>query len=264
MHLCLTVECIASGLHLSVFWLGSTPLRPFLPHPLPRPSPHSFRTPCPSPPPIPSALPAPALPPFLPHSLPRPSPHSFRRPCPRPSSRSGYHHDWDTRVYDPANRTPMPPGLEGLADALYRIAARVSPRAPGHDCDFVAEGVWGRGPRRVCCCTGMTGLFVAAFPRSNRLALVLHGESQLHMHGLGLSGGYCVFVRCSVSALSLVSLTDPGGRRAVAAVPERSITPSLDVMDHNRRAPCSHDLQRKGPGAVFWLCQRSPRMTCPV
>ena len=54
------------------------------------------------------------------------------------------------------------------------------------------------------CCTEMAGLFVAAFPRSNMLAFVLHGDSQFLLHGLGLFGGYCVFGRCSVSALPLV------------------------------------------------------------
>ena len=54
------------------------------------------------------------------------------------------------------------------------------------------------------CCTRMTGLCVAVFPPSNKWALVLHREWQLHKHGLGLSRGHCVFVRCSVSALPLV------------------------------------------------------------
>ena len=68
------------------------------------------------------------------------------------------------------------------------------------------------------CCIGMSGLFVAVFPRSNKLALVLHGELQLHMHGLGLSGG-CFFFVCLFVAVGLphlwfnqfwgVSLTDP-------------------------------------------------------
>ena len=59
----------------------------------------------------------------------------------------------------------------------------------------------------------MSGLFVAVFPRSSKLALILHGELQLHMHGLGLSGG-CFFFVCVCSlqwVCSTFGSTNSGG-----------------------------------------------------